>query len=98
MLLQDFFFKFMKSRFLMYIRKENMQNRPRRLGNAIFRSFTIFVNKNYSDGVLTYLWARDITVPSGDPETLEYNFAAKTGLVFFVFQTSTSLGAPNGFQ
>ena len=57
-----FLFYFMKSGFLMYIRKENMQNRPRRLGNAIFRFLTIFVNKNYSDGVLTYLWAREMCI------------------------------------
>ena len=31
----------------MYIRKENLQNRSRPLRNAIFRSFLIFVNKNY---------------------------------------------------
>ena len=44
----------------MYIRKENLQNRSRPLGNAIFRSVLIFVNKNYRDGVLTYLRARDM--------------------------------------
>ena len=31
----------------MYIRKENLQNRSRPLGNMTFRSVLIFVNKNY---------------------------------------------------
>ena len=47
----------------MYIRKENLQNRSRTLGNAIFRSVLIFVNKNYRDGVLTYLRARELGKP-----------------------------------
>ena len=54
----------------MYIRKENLQNRSRPLGNAIFRSVLIFVNKNYRDGVLTYLWARD--VPAGSWDTWRF--------------------------
>ena len=50
----------------MYIRKENLQNRSRPLGNVIFRTFLIFVNKNYRDGVLTYLWAREMQCVGGN--------------------------------
>ena len=40
----------------------------------------------------------DMTVPGGYPEALEHHFAAKTVLVFCVFQSVPSLEAPNGFQ
>ena len=40
----------------------------------------------------------NMTVPGDDPEALEHHFAAKTVLVFFIFQTCSSQEAPNGFQ
>ena len=38
----------------------------------------------------------NMTVPDGDPEALEQQFAAKT--VFFLFQSVGTREAPNGFQ